>query len=227
MKVGVIGTGNMGKGITTRLVAGGHQVYVVGSAEDKAKALAAELAGEGPGTVHAAATAHAAATGCDVLILATWYPVSTRIAVELSTVLAGKVVIDIANPFNDTFDGLITDYDTSAAEEIQRRAPEAKIVKAFNTTFAPTLAGPEFDGTRLDVLVASDHDDAKAKVAELVESAGLRPIDVGRLETSRVLEHLALLMVGLQGRYNLGFQAGLKVLPTQSLPFPARQPVHA
>ncbi len=224
MKVGVIGTGNMGKGITSQLIAGGHQVHLVGSSKKKATALAEELAGQGPGSVEAAASQHAAATGCDILVLATWYQVSTQIAVELSDLLRGKIVIDIANPFNETFDGLITDYDTSAAEEIQRRAPDAKVVKAFNTTFAPTLAGPEFDGANLDVLVASDHDEAKAQFAALIESAGLRPIDVGPLRASRVLEQLALLMVGVQGRYNLNFQAGVKLLPTQPLPFPAGKP---
>lgn len=227
MKVGVIGTGNMGKGIAGRLVAGGHHVYVVGSTEEKSKSLAGELAGKGPGTVEAAASARAAATGCDIVVLATWYQVSTPLAVELSDVLVGKTVVDIGNPFNDTFDGLITDYDTSCAEEIQRRMPDARVVKGFNTTFAPTLASSEFDGTHLDVLLASDHEDAKAQVADLVESTGMRPIDFGELAASRVLEHLALLMVGVQGRYDLGFQAGVKVLPAQPMPFPARQAVHA
>lgn len=227
MKVGVIGTGNMGKGIAARMVAGGHHVYVVGSTDEKSKALAGEVAGKGPGTVEAAASSRAAAIGCDVVILATWYQVSNTLAVELSDVLADKTVVDIGNPFNDTFDGLVTDYDTSSAEEIQRRMPNSKVVKGFNTTFAPTLASSEFDGTHLDVLLASDHEDARAQVAGLVESTGMRPIDFGELRASRVLEHMALLMVGVQGRYDLGFQAGLKVLPAQPMPFPARQSVRA
>ncbi|MBC2592423.1 NADPH-dependent F420 reductase [Rhodococcus aetherivorans] len=226
MKVGIIGTGNMGRALARRLVHGGHQVYVVGSTPEKGRALAQELGGQGPGTIEAAATRDAVATGCDILVLATWYSDSTRIAVELSDVVRDKVVVDIANPFNATFDGLITDYDTSAAEEIQRRLPGAEVVKAFNTTFAPVLADNAFNGTTVDVFLASDSDAAKARVAELVASTGLRPIDAGALRNSRVLERNALFMVELQGRYGLNFQAGLKVLPTHPLPFPARVSVH-
>ncbi|PXY29518.1 NADPH-dependent F420 reductase [Prauserella flavalba] len=227
MKIGIIGTGNMARAISRRLIHGGHQVFVTGSTQEKGRALVEELGGRGPGTIEAAATKDALASGCDIVVLATWYSDSTRIAVELSEVLRGKVVVDIANPFNETFDGLITDYDTSAGEEIQRRMPGAHVVKAFNTTFAPVLAGDVFDGTVVDVFLASDSEDAKARAAALVESSGLRPIDAGALRNSRVLEQSALLMVELQGRYGLNFEAGLKILPTQPLPFPARVSAHA
>lgn len=227
MRIGIIGTGTMGRAIAQRLIRGGQQVFVVGSAQEKGRALAQELGDQGPGTIEAAASKEAVAAGCDIVVLATWYSDSTRIAVELSDVLRGKVVVDIANPFNETFDGLITDYDTSAAEEIQRRIPGASVVKAFNTTFAPVLADNAFDGSVVDVFVASDFEDAKARVAELVESSGLRPIDAGALSNSRVLEQNALFMVELQGRYGLNFQAGLKILSAQSLPFPARVDAHA
>lgn len=227
MKVGIIGTGNMGRAIAQRLIRGGHQVFVVGSSQEKGRTLVQEMGGQGPGTIEAAATRDAVAAGCDIVVLATWYSDSTRIAVELSDVLRGKVMVDIANPFNETFDGLITDYDTSAGEEIQRRIPGADVVKAFNTTFAPVLADHAFDGAVVDVFLASDSENAKATVAELVASSGLRPIDAGALRNSRVLEQNALFMVELQGRYGLNFQAGLKVLSAQPLPFPARATAHA
>lgn len=227
MKIGIVGTGNMGTAIAGLLADGGHHVYLVGSEESKAKSLAQHLASRGPGTVEAAPTLQAAAQGCDMLLLATWYGVSTRIAVELSDALRDKVVIDISNPFNATFDGLITDHDTSAGEEIQRRLDASKVVKAFNTTFAPVLGSSVFSGSQVDVLLASDHDDAKGQVAKLISSTGLRPIDAGSLSNARVLERMALLMVELQGRYGLNFEAGLKVLPTHALPFPAREAVLA
>lgn len=222
MNVGIIGTGNMGRAIAQRFIRGGHHVYVAGSTQEKGQALAAELAGNGPGSIEPAATKEALASGCDVVMLTTWFQDSTRVAVELSDVLRDKVIIDIANPFNDTFDGLITDYDTSAAEEIQRRIPGGTVVKAFNTTFAPVLADDTFDGATVDVFLAADSEDAKARVAALIESAGLRPIDAGELRNSRVLEQNGLFMVGIQGRYGLNFQAGMKILPTQPLPFPTR-----
>lgn len=227
MKIGIVGTGNMGRAIAGLLADGGHHVYVVGSEDAKAKALADELSGRGPGTVEAAATLRAAAQGCDMVLLATWFDVSSRIAVELSDVLRGKIVIDIANPFNATFDGLVTDHDSSAGEEIQRRLDGAKVVKAFNTTFAPVLGSSEFDGSQVDVFLASDHDDAKGRVAELISSTGLRPVDAGSLANSRVLERMALLMVELAGRYGLNFEAGVKVLPTRALAFPKQELVSA
>jgi 8-hydroxy-5-deazaflavin:NADPH oxidoreductase len=219
--IGIIGTGNMGKALAGLFADGGHDVYIAGSDPRKAEAAAEELTSRGPGKVKPVPTAEAAARGADVLVLATWYAVSTRIAVDLSDVVRGKTVVDISNPFNATFDGLITDHGNSAGRELQRRLDGSALVKAFNTTFAPTLSSASFSGSEVDVFLASDHDRAKAEIAGLVAAAGLRPIDAGSLDNAETLERLALLLVGLQGRYGLEFQAGLKFLPGQPLPFPA------
>lgn len=224
MTIGIIGTGNMGKAIAGLFADGGHDVYIAGSDPRKSDAAAQELASRGPGKVSAVPTAEAAARGTDIVVLATWYAVSTRIAVDLSEVLRGKTVIDISNPFNPTFDGLITEYGNSAGKELQRRLDGSAVVKAFNTTFPPTLKSKAFSGTEVDVFLASDHEDAKADVAKLIGAAGLRPIDAGSLANAATLERLALLLVELQGKYNLDFQAGLKFLPGQSLSFPAALP---
>ncbi|WP_167756591.1 MULTISPECIES: NAD(P)-binding domain-containing protein [unclassified Amycolatopsis] len=221
MSIGIIGTGSMGKAIAGLFADGGHDVYVAGSDPRKSEAAAQELASRGPGKVSAVPTAEAAARGTDVVVLATWYAVSTRIAVDLSDVLRGKIVVDISNPFNATFDGLITDHGNSAGLELQRRLDGSALVKAFNTTLAPTLQGKSFSGTEVDVFLASDHDSEKAQVAKLIGSAGLRPIDAGGLGNAGTLERMALLLVELQGRYGLDFAAGMKFLPGQSLSFPA------
>ena len=106
--------------------------------------------------------------------------------------LDGKVVVDITNPVDwSTFDGLVTPADSSAAEEIAKRLPDgARVVKAFNTTFAATLISGEVNGPPLDVLIASDDDDAKALMTQLLEPAGLHVVDAGPLRRARQLESL-------------------------------------
>jgi 8-hydroxy-5-deazaflavin:NADPH oxidoreductase len=212
--ISVIGAGNMGRAIVRRLVAGGHTVYLADTDAEKLKSVASEVAALGSGLVTPVTTSDAAVQG-EIVVLATRYNVSTRVAVEFSDVLRGKIVIDISNPLNDTFDDLVTDPTTSASEEIQRRLKGAFVVKAFNTTFAPVLFAGQLDGVDLDVFLASDHAEAKAQVDALLRPCGLRPIDAGALKNARTLERITLLWIELQGRYGLEFQATLKFLPLQ------------
>ena len=95
--------------------------------------------------------------------------------------LDGKVVVDISNPVNvETFDGLLTPADSSAAEELaEKLSSGAKVVKAFNTTFAGTLVEGEVGGQPLDVFIAGDDDGAKGTVAQPVRAGGLNAIDAG------------------------------------------------
>src|SRR6185436_3490304 len=106
--------------------------------------------------------------------------------------LEGKILVDISNPMNASFDGLATAPETSAAEEIARLAPAGtRVVKAFNTTFAGTLITGGVSGHPLDVFIAGDDAEAKQVVASLVTTGHLRPIDVGPLQRARQLEGLA------------------------------------
>jgi 8-hydroxy-5-deazaflavin:NADPH oxidoreductase len=85
------------------------------------------------------------------------------------------------------------------------------VVKAFNTTFAPTLVAGEAGGQQLDVLIAGDDDAAKQKVAQLVSDGGLRPLDVGPLRRAQQLEQLGFLHISLQQPLNLGFSSAVKL----------------
>jgi len=99
----------------------------------------------------------------DVVVLAVWYGVNLDLVKKLGNKLAGKTVVDIANPLNSTFDGLATAPDTSSAEEVAKVVPaNTKVVKAFNTTFAGTLVDGQVGGQKLDVFIAGDDEDAKA-----------------------------------------------------------------
>jgi predicted dinucleotide-binding enzyme len=146
------------------------------------------------------------------VILAVYYPDAQAAVDEHRDELAGKVVIDITNPVNETFDGLVTPPDSSAAEQLAQRAPGARVVKAFNTTFAGTQMEGRVAGEPLDVFVAGDDEDAKATVAQLARDGGLNPIDAGPLKRARELEAMGLLHMTIQGSLGTGFASALKVL---------------
>ena len=207
MKVTIIGAGNMGRGIGTRLVAGGNEVQLVDRDPAEAQALAAEL-----GDAASAAAQDDAFDG-DVVVLALYYPGAKDAVQQYREQLAGKVVVDITNPVDlSTFDGLATPPGTSAAEEIAALVPEGTpVVKAFNTTFAGTLAAGEAAGQQLDVLIAGDDEDAKRKVAGLAEAGGLRPIDVGPLRRAQQLEQLGFLHMSVQEPLGAGFGSAVKL----------------
>ena len=136
-----------------------------------------------------------------------------RLAGELGDRLAGKVVVDISNPLNETFDALATSPGTSAAEEVAATVPAgARVVKAFNTTFSGTLVEGQVAGQPLDVFIAGDDEEAKETVAQLVRDGGLRAIDVGPLERARQLEGLGFLIITLQQPLGLNFQSAWKLI---------------
>lgn len=209
MNVLIIGTGNMGRGIATRVLAGRNSVTLYNEDATKAQALATELGAAVAGDTRDAIAA------ADVVVIATPYAASLDVARRLGPALAGKVVVDISNPLNETYSGLVTAGDTSAAEEIRKLLPSTvKLVKAFNTTFAGTLVAGHVAGQPLDVYLAGDDDAAKATVAELVTAGGLNAIDAGALDRARQLEALGFLGIQLQFRLDTGFATAWKlVLP--------------
>jgi predicted dinucleotide-binding enzyme len=169
MNITIIGAGNMGRGIGTRAVAGGHSVTFVDANPETAEKAAADVkASAKKGAKVSTASLGDVQLG-DVVVLAVWYGTNIEIAKQLGTKLAGKVVVDIANPLNSTYDGLATAPDSSSAEDLAKAVPSgAKVVKAFNTTYAGTLVAGQVAGQKLDVFIAGDDADAKAKVAQIV-----------------------------------------------------------
>ncbi len=213
MNVTLIGAGNMGRGIGYRLMAGGQTVTLIDRNLEEADKLAAELKGVAKkGATVKTSTLEAATLG-DVVILAVWYTAGKELVEQLGAKLAGKVVVDISNPLNSTYDGLGIASDTSWPEELARVAPAGtKFVKAFNTTFAGTLVAGKAAGQTLDVFIAGDDADAKQAVARLVSDGGLTPIDVGGLQRARQLEGLGLLGITLQGPHNLNWSSGWRLV---------------
>ena len=213
MQVTVIGAGNMGRGIGHRLVSGGHDVTVVDRDPEEAGRLVEELRAAAQGGATVEAEGPGAELRGEVVVLAVYYPGSLELARELGDRLARKVVVEISNPLNQTFDDLATAPGTSAAEELAGTVPAgAMVVKAFNTTFSGTLVEGQVSGQPLDVFIAGDDEGAKEPVAQLVRDGGLVAIDVGPLERARQLEGLGFLGITLQQPLGLGFQSAWKLI---------------
>lgn len=213
MNVTVVGAGNMGRGLGHMLVRGGHTVTVVDRDPEEAGRLAEELRGVARGGATVEAEAPGAGVRGEVVILALYYPSTLEAARELGGELEGKLVVDIANPVNQTFDGLATESGTSAAEELARAVPAgARVVKAFNTTFAGTLVEGQVAGQPLDLFIAGDEEEAKEIVAQLARDGGLRALDVGPLERARYLEGFGFLHMMVQQRLGAGFASAVKII---------------
>jgi 8-hydroxy-5-deazaflavin:NADPH oxidoreductase len=205
MDITIIGTGNMARGIATRALAGGHTVTLLGTEREKAEALASDLAGD----VRAGQVGDPLA---DVTVLAVWYAAVGDVLDRYSDQLDGKILVDITNPIDvDAFEPLKLEAG-SAAQEIARRAPGARVVKAFNTTFAGTLADGTVAGQPLDVLIASDDEDAKQTVSRFVADAGMRPIDAGPLRRARELEAVGYLHMAVQQPLQTNYASTVKLL---------------
>jgi predicted dinucleotide-binding enzyme len=202
--ISIIGIGNMGAAITGIAAASGAQVQVV--ARDLAKAQ--ELAG---GTGATAAPFGEPLTG-DIVVLAIPFPAIADVVEAYGAQLDGKVVVDITNPVDfSTFDGLVVPSDSSAAAVIAEQVPGARVVKAFNTNFAATLATGTVGEATTTVLVAGDDQGAKDAVIGFVRGGGLNAEDAGSLKRARELESLGFLQLTLAAGEKVGWDAGFAV----------------
>ena len=189
--ISIIGLGNMASTLAGRALAGGNAVEIIGRDPAKAKEVAATLDGATVGTPGTAPVG-------DIVILAVPYASAAAVVSEYGEALQGKVVIDITNPVTSDFTGFVTPEGSSGAQEIAKAAAAgAHVVKAFNTLFAGVLAAGSAEGRPLDVFIAGDDAQAKARVSAFIESLGLRPLDVGQLPMARAIENAALLQLGL------------------------------
>jgi predicted dinucleotide-binding enzyme len=216
MIVTIVGAGRLAEGIAVRILAGEHRIRVTDTEPGKADALAVWLSARADPTsppVTVAGVSEAIA-GSDVVVLAVPYPQGRAIVREQGAALSGVTVVDTCNPVDfSTFDSLLTSPGRSAAEEIADANPRARVVKAFNTTFASALVAGWVGGLPLDVFLASDDARAKSLVAALVTDGGMRPVDTGPLRRARELEAFQLLHMTLQGPLGLDWASSLKLLP--------------
>lgn len=184
--VTIIGTGNMANAIGGVFAKGGADVSYI------------DRAGTGTTPI----------TG-DVVVLAVPFPAVDSIADAYADQLAGKTVVDITNPLNfETFDSLVVPSDSSAAAAIQQKLPESKVLKAFNTTFAATLASGQVGELPTTVLIAGDDSAAKSSLAGLVTAGGLKAVDAGALSRARELESIGFLQLTLAAGEKINWTGG-------------------
>ena len=206
MDVTIIGTGNMARGLATRVLAGGHSLTLLGHTAEKAEALAAELDGD----IRTGQSGDPLAG--DVVVLAVWFQAVDDILSTYGNQLDGKVVVDITNPVDpETYAPLAID-EGSVAQHIAAQRPQAKVVKAFNTTFAGTLVDGEVAGQPLDVFLAGDDDSAKESVMQIASDGGLRPIDVGPLALAHHVEALGYLNLAIQPTLGTNYASAVKII---------------
>ncbi|MBP2451139.1 NADPH-dependent F420 reductase [Mycolicibacterium lutetiense] len=192
--ISIIGTGNMARAIGALAVAGGNTVEIIGRDQSKAADLAKDL-----GDSATTGEFGAVPTG-DIVIVALLYAGVVPVVAQYGDALAGKIIVDISNPFNSAADGLAIPDGTSIAQQVAKAAPVgASVVKAFNTIFGAVLA----QGRTLDVFIAGDDARAKVGVAEFIKTLGLRPMDVGGLNMAHWLEGTGLVVMGL-ARHGVG-----------------------
>jgi predicted dinucleotide-binding enzyme len=187
--VSIFGTGNMGQAIARIVTAGGNSVEAFNRAS-------ADIAVRG-----------------EVVVLAVPYPALAEIVKRHGHQFAGRIVVDISNPLNfETFDSLVVPADGSSAAELAAALPGSRVLKAFNTNFAATLATGTVGGSvPTTVLVAGDDADAKAELIGLVAAGGLRGLDAGGLARARELEALGFLQLTLAVNEQVAWTGGLAV----------------
>jgi len=212
--IAIIGaTGNMGTAISKSLSKGNYRLLLKSNDQDKLNKLVNEVKSTNrDADVEAIVCPAEASWEADIIVLAVPYEAEKEIAEKIKEVANQKVVISIANPLNQTYDGLVTAPDSSAAEELQKLLPGSKVVKAFNTTFATDFSSPVIDGKQVDAFIAGNDDDALETVKDMVSTAGFNPIVAGNLSISRTLENMQLLLIQLGMKYNYNWLAGWKIL---------------
>jgi len=187
--VTIFGDGNMGTAIASVLAAGGATVDHITTS-----------------------TPGATVTG-DVVVLAVPYPALQEIVASYGDQLAGKVVVDITNPLNfATFDSLVVPVGSSAAAELAAALPASKVLKAFNTTFAGTLASKMVGPNTTTVLVAGDDDDAKSALIAAVTAGGVDRVDAGSLARAHEFEAIGFLLITLAAREAISWTGGFAVV---------------
>lgn len=203
----------MGSAISKGLAKGNYRLLLNAREQEKVQPLVNEIKKANPSVeVEGIDCSYNGCWEADIIIVAVPFQAEKEVAEKIREVANQKIVISISNPLNDTYNGMVTAPDTSAAEELQKLLPNSKVVKAFNTTFAADFSSPVIDGKQVDAFIADNDAEALQTVSELVSTVGFNPILAGDLSVSRTLEHMQLLLIQLGLKYNYNWLAGWKIL---------------
>ena len=210
--IAVIGTGSVGGALGPEFAALGHTV-IYGSRDPNSEKVRALIEKTGHG---ARATKPAdAAVAAEIVLLAVPGMRVKEIVEDLGD-LSEKVIVDPTNPLVRRDDGKLgIEIDGSNAEIIQAAAPGADVVKAFNTLGWRTMVDPEATGGPVSIPLVGDSSEAKARIAGIIRSMGLEPIDVGPLRNARHVEGLSVLLLNNALGDGPNFEFHLRQSPQQ------------
>ena len=189
-KIGIIGDGNVGSALGRGFTRAGHDVRAVG---------------KDPGAIREAAA------WAEVVLLAVPFGAIDDVVKAAGEALGGKTVVDVTNALDASM-SLAVGFTTSGAEELQKKLPGARVVKAFNTVFAQHMDSGRLGDQPLTAFVAGDDADAKATALELARGIGFDAVDAGPLKNARQLEPLAFFNIQLGYVFGMGTQIGFKLL---------------
>ncbi len=189
-KVGIIGRGHVGSALARGIERAGHEVRAVGND---------------------AGAVRDTATWADVVILAVPFTAIDETVGELDGAVDGKAVIDVTNALTPDYQ-LALGYSTSGAEELQKKMPAARVVKAFNTVFARNMETGHVKDQQLTAFAAGDDRDAKDTVLRIAGGIGFDPVDAGPLRNARLLEPLGYLNIQLGSQLGMGSSIGFELV---------------
>jgi hypothetical protein len=187
-KIAIIGKGNVGSALKRGLERAGYEVR-----------------NSGKGTVKETAT------WGEVVIMAVPFTAIDDVLHELGNAIDEKVMVDVTNALSQDM-RLALGFSTSGAEELQRKAPSTRIVKAFNTVFAQHMDTGSVLGQQLTLFAASDDQPARLTALELGKAIGFDAVDAGALANARQLEALGYFNIQLGYVLGNGTDVGFKFI---------------
>ena len=206
MKIGIIGTGNMGKGLGKILAEKNHEIMF--GSRDPVNVL--KLANSFGSNVSGGTYADAAQFGEVVVLAVPWS--SVREIIEVAGDLNGKILVDCTNAVAPHLGGLLIGHTTSAAEKIAKWAEGARVVKAFNSLGSENLTKLEFGTQNASTFICGDDLKAKSIVRDLGVEIGFDVVDAGPLSNARLIEPLAMLWIELAYKQGMGTDIAFKLL---------------
>lgn len=202
--IAVIGaTGDMGCAFVKALANSDYRLLLMSRDKNKLGTVTANLKEKNPAAdVDVVECEKEACWEADIVLMAVPYEAEREVAEKIREVTTQKVVIDVSNPINETYDHLITAPGTSAAEELQKALPNSKVVKAFNTIFSTDITQPNKEGREIKTFIAGNDGEAVQVVSEIAIAMGLKPLFCDGLSASRNLEQMMLQLIELKTEEN-------------------------
>ncbi len=194
-EIGILGTGRMGVRLAAMFARAGRQVVLGSRDPERAEQAVRDLA-----LPHLSAGTYEQAVAARAVLPALFIrDGSFELLQSFADGLQGKLLIDISNPYNDDYSDFLLPWDTSGAEELQRRLAGSRVVGAFKNVFSAVFDDPLFLGTPSDVFVLSDSEEAKQEFLRLAEGTPFRYLDAGKLINARAIERMTMI-TGALGR---------------------------